>query len=281
MLDPRRIRRSFNDAASTYDAHAAIQREVADRLLERLDWMRLSPERILDVGAGTGYCARLLERRYRGSRVILLDLAPGMLLESRRRSGWFAREHYVCARAELLPLADASVDLIVSSLAFQWCEQLDVVFRECRRVLKPGGLLLFSSLGPDTLKELRSAFATFDASPHVNRFPDMHIVGDALVEAGFSSPVLEREDLVATYIDVLTLMRDLKGIGARNSDHDRHRHLSGRKLLQALELGYEPFRREGLLPATYELVFGHGWVSPQARRQDGSTVFPLNRITRR
>ncbi len=281
MLDKRLVRRSFDAAASTYDAHAAIQREVANRLIERLDWMKLAPGRVIDLGAGTGYCTRLLEQRYRRARLVLVDLAPGMLAEARRRKGWLSHQHYACARAERLPLADASVDLIVSSLTFQWCEDLEAVFRECRRVLKPGGLLLFSSLGPDTLKELRAAFSSFDSAPHVNQFPDMHLVGDALIRAGFSSPVLEREDLVATYTDVIALMRDLKGIGARNADSRRPRQLSGRRLLAQLAQGYEPFRRDDLLPATYELVFGHGWVAPNAPKQDGSAVFPLSRLTRR
>lgn len=281
MLDKRLVRRSFDEAASTYDAHAEIQREVANRLLERLEWMKISPERALDLGAGTGYCARQLAQRYRNARLFLLDLAPGMLVEGRRRKRWLSREYYACARAEQLPFADASVDLVASSLTFQWCEDLEAVFGECRRVLKPGGLLLFSSLGPDTLKELRAAFASFDSAPHVNRFPDMHLVGDALIRAGFSSPVLEREDLVATYSDVISLMRDLKGIGARNADSQRPRQLSGRRLLARLSEGYEPFRRNGTLPATYELVFGHGWVAPKAPKQDGSAVFPLTRLTRR
>ncbi|MSQ69577.1 MAG: malonyl-[acyl-carrier protein] O-methyltransferase BioC [Gammaproteobacteria bacterium] len=280
-LDKQAVRRSFDSAAATYDQHAVIQREVANRLLERLDWMRLAPTTVLDLGAGTGFCARALERRYAQARILLVDLAPAMLLEARRQRRWRSAQRYVCADASALPFGDASVDVVVSSLTFQWCEDLEAAFRECRRVLRPGGLLLFSSLGPATLHELRAAYSTIDERPHVNRFKDMHEVGDTLIRAGFASPVLEREDLVATYAEVTDLMRDLKGIGARNSLNARPRTLGGRRALTQLRAAYEPYRRDGVLPATYELVFGHGWAVANARAQDGSTVFPLNRLTRR
>ena len=281
VLDVQGVRRAFDRAASSYDAHASLQREVADRLLSRLDFMRLAPAVMCDLGAGTGYAARALGRRYRGATTLLADCAPMMLAEARRQRRWFARERYVCADARALPFADATLDCVFSSLAFQWCEDLDQVFSECRRVLKPGGLLLFSTLGPDTLKELRAAWARVDGAPHVNRFADMHEVGDGLIRAGFASPVMEREDLVVTYDRLPSLLRDLKGIGATNQHQGRRRELTARGALAALEAAYEPFRKEGCLPATYEVVFAHGWVRPDQRPQDGTTVFPLNRLRRR
>jgi malonyl-CoA O-methyltransferase len=284
-LDRRAVRRAFDDAADRYDAHAALQREVADRLLERLDYTTVAPAAVLDLGAGTGYCAGLLERRYPRATLVLADLAPSMLAAARQRGRrFFSRRRYVCADANALPLAPHSVDLIVSSLMFQWCEDLQAVFGECRRILKPGGLLLFSTLGPDTLRELRAAWAVVDDAPHVNRFFDMHVVGDALIAAGFSSPVMERDDLTVTYGDVLTLMKDLKGIGAHNSHQQRARTLYGRERLARLGAAYERFRRDGLLPATYETVYGHAWAPRQdTRPQDGSTVatFPFTQLRKR
>lgn len=284
-LDHRAVRRAFDDAAGRYDAHAALQREVANRLLERLDYTSIAPATVLDLGAGTGYCAGLLERRYPRAAVVLADVAPAMLVQARLRARrWFSRRCYVCADANALPLAPSSVDLVVSSLTFQWCEDLRPVFAECLRVLKPGGLLLFSTLGPDTLRELRAAWAAVDDAPHVNRFHDMHIVGDALIAAGFSSPVMERDDLTVTYEDVLTLMKDLKGIGAHNSHQQRSRALYGRQRLGRLAAAYEPFRRDGLLPATYEAVYGHAWAPVMdTRPQDGSTVatFPFSQLRKR
>lgn len=280
-LDPRSVRRAFDKAAATYDAHAALQREVVDRMLERLDCMRLDPRVVCDLGAGTGYAARALGKRFGKARVVLADLAPAMLRQARRQRRWFSKEHYLCADAKALPFASGSVDCLFSSLTFQWCEELDAVFRECQRVLRPGGLLFFSTLGPDTLKELRAAWASVDAVPHVNRFTDMHEVGDGLIRAGFASPVMEREDLVVTYDEVGTLLKDLKGIGATNQHRERRRELTGRNLLTRLADAYESFRTNGLLPATYELVFAHGWVSPEQRPQDGSTIFPLSQLRRR
>jgi malonyl-CoA O-methyltransferase len=284
-LDMRAVRRAFDDAASTYDLHAALQREVADRLLARLDYTTVKPSLILDLGAGTGYCTRLLEQRYPRAHIALADLAPAMLSAARGSAPrFFSKRHYVCADARALPLAPASVDLIVSSLTFQWCEDLGAVFAGCARVLRPGGLLLFSTLGPDTLHELRAAWRAVDDAPHVNRFHDMHIVGDALIHGGFSSPVMEREDLTVTYHDVLSLMRDLKGIGAHNAHQQRARALYGRRQLARLAEAYERFRRDGLLPATYETVYGHAWA-PQSgtRPQDGSTVatYPISELKRR
>jgi len=284
-LDPRAVRRAFDDAARHYDAHAALQREVADRLLARLDYTTVAPATVLDLGAGTGYCTSLLERRYAKARFILADIAPCMLATARaggRR--FFSRRSYVCGDASALPLANASIDLIVSSLTLQWCEDLGAVFEECARVLRPGGLLLFSTLGPDTLHELRAAWAAVDAAPHVNRFHDMHIVGDALIHSGFSSPVMEREDLTVTYDEVTTLMRDLKGIGAQNKHLQRARTLHGRERLVRLKAAYEQYRREGLLPATYETVYGHAWAPAAGTRpQDGTTVatFPMSGLKRR
>ena len=280
-LERRGIRRAFDKAAATYDKHATLQREVADRLLSRLDFMRLAPRAVCDLGAGTGYAARELGRRYKSATVVLADYAPAMLGEARRQRRWFSRDRFVCADARSLPFADAALDCVFSSLAFQWCEELDLVFAECRRVLKPGGLLLFSTLGPDTLKELRAAWAQVDSAPHVNRFADMHEVGDGLIRAGFASPVMEREDLVLTYTRVPLLLQDLKGIGATNQHQRRRRELTTRNTLGALAEAYEGFRRDGLLPATYEVVYAHGWVRPDQRPQDGTTVFPLNRLRRR
>ena len=280
-LERHGIRRAFDRAAASYDQHATLQREVADRLLSRLDFMRVTPRALCDLGAGTGYAARELGRRYKSATIVLADYAPAMLGVARKQRRWFSRDRYVCADARALPFADAALDCVFSSLAFQWCEDLDTVFAECRRVLKPGGLLLFSTLGPDTLRELRAAWAQVDDAPHVNRFADMHEVGDGLIRAGFASPVMEREDLVLTYDGLPLLLRDLKGIGATNQHRARRRELTARSALAALAEAYETFRREGRLPATYEVIYAHGWVRPDQRPQDGTTVFPLNRLRRR
>ncbi len=284
-LDRAEIKRAFNRAATQYDDFAFLQREVGARLFQRLDFMQLAATQIVDLGAGTGFFAEQLEKRFRQARVLLVDYAHGMLAHARsKHTRWFSRAHYVCADAQRLCLADQSVDLIFSNLTLQWCEDLPAVFRECRRILRPEGLLLFTTLGPATLHELRAAWAQVDSRPHVNLFLDMHEVGDALIHGGFASPVLDREDLILTYSDIVPLMRDLKGIGAHNSNEARARGLAGRRTLTALTTAYEAFRRDQLLPATYEIVYGHAWApTPRSRPQDGSTVatFPFKQLTRR
>jgi malonyl-CoA O-methyltransferase len=267
-LDTGRVRRSFDRAASTYDDAAVLHREVRDNLLQRLDLMALAPRVVVDAGAGTGHAASALIRRYPKSLVVALDASRPMLQAAGRRQRWLRRFARLCANAEQLPLADGSVDLILSNLMLQWCD-LDAVFAECRRVLAPRGLLSFTTLGPDTLRELRSAWSAVDSHTHVNQFLDMHDIGDALVRAGFASPVLDVERYTLSYPDVRRVAADLKATGARNATLGRSRGLTGRGRFTALTAAYESFRQDGRLPATYEVVFGHAWTGGQSARRGG------------
>lgn len=284
-LDRRRIAAAFDRAAPGYDAHAVLQHTVAERMLERLDVLKICPERLLDLGAGTGYAARLLGQRYPGAEVVLLDFSAGMLHEARNLAPTGARPHrYLQAEAESLPLAEASVDLLYSNLALQWCNDLDSAFREARRVLRSTGLILFSTLGPGTLQELRSSWAAVDGGTHVHAFMDMHDVGDGLIRAGFAAPVMDVEHFTLTYPGLDGLVRDLRALGATNATLVRRRGMTGHRQWRALVHRYEAFRRDGVLPATYEIVYGHAWVPERGERpQDGSTVrfFPADRLRRR
>jgi malonyl-CoA O-methyltransferase len=181
----------------------------------------------------------------------------------------FRRFERVCADVRRLPFADASVDVAVSNLMLQWCDDLDLAFAEIRRVLKPDGFFCFTTFGPDTLRELRQAWAAVDDYTHVNTFIDMHDVGDALGRAGLTEPVLDVERVTLTYPDVLALMRDLKVIGAHNVTAGRARGLTGRSRLRAVEAAYEAERRDGRIPATYEVVYGAAWGSA-GRRASGA-----------
>ena len=268
-LDAARVRRSFDRAAATYDAAAVLHAEVRDNLLARLDLMALAPRITLDAGAGTGLAARALKRRYPKSLVIALDFSQTMLQAAGRQQTWLRRFARVCADAARLPLADGSVDLILSNLMLQWC-QPDAVFAEFRRVLAPQGLFCFTTLGPDTLRELRSAWAKVDSRTHVNQFIDMHDLGDALVRAGLASPVLDVERYTLTYLDLQRVAADLKATGAHNSTRGRARGLTGRRQFDELQAAYEAFRRDGRLPATYEVVFGHAWAPRTAAAPRGS-----------
>ncbi len=258
-LDRARLRASFDRASAGYDAASGLQARIGAELLERLELFRFAPQAVLDLGSGTGRHTRELKRRYPRSRVIALDLAPGMLREARRYQRPWRRFHRVCGDALRLPLTDASIDLVFSNLMLQWCEPLPLALAEVRRVLKPGGFFAFSTFGPGTLGELRSAWADADGYNHVNHFPDMPQLGDALVHAGLMEPVLDADRIEVGYGDVLALMRDLKTIGAHNVTAGRSRSLAGRARLARLAAAYERFRREGTLPATYEVIYGASW----------------------
>jgi malonyl-CoA O-methyltransferase len=299
-LDRGHIRRAFGRAAASYSAHAALQAEVGVRLREHLDEVgNLAPVRILDAGCGPGDGARALRVRWPSAQLIALDLAEPMLRIAKEagQSGPFhpglaarpAAGHgldpacsFLCADVQALPLADASVDLVHSSLCLQWCEDPGLALAEFRRVLRPGGLLLFSTFGPDTLKELRAAFAEIDRMPHVSRFIDMHDIGDALLASGFRDPVLERDDFTLTYADARDLMRELRAIGATNADAQRRRSLTGKAHLARVIGAYERFRSNGFLPATYEVVYAIARAPEpgQPRRHAGEDIasFPIERL---
>ena len=281
-LDRGLVRRSFNAASQTYDEAAVLQREVRERLHSRLEYVRLAPEVAVDLGTGTGHGARALKSRYPGAHVIGIDLAPGMLHAARSQRSLFRRFGLVCADAARLPLRDGSADLIVSNLMLQWCDEPDRVFAEATRTLRPGGLFTFTTFGPDTLKELRNAWSAADTHTHVNRFIDMHDLGDALVRAGLAEPVLDVEHFTLTYPDVLNLMHDLKAIGAHNVTRGRAPGLTGRRRFAAMLSAYESMRRDGRLPATYEVVYGQAWAPPERRpAASGEAVVPFSAIRRR
>ncbi|HFD91708.1 MAG TPA: malonyl-[acyl-carrier protein] O-methyltransferase BioC [Gammaproteobacteria bacterium] len=285
-LDKRRARRAFEHAAATYDGAALLQREVGDRLVERLDYIRLAPRDIADIGSGTGHITRQLQDRYPRANLLCLDFAHAMLRRARGRQPWlkrlFGRQRHVCGDIEQLPLRDASVDLAVSGLTLQWCDDLDLAFRELRRVLRPGGLLMFTTFGPDTLKELRASWQAADGFTHVNAFTDMHDIGDALLRCGFADPVMDMETLTVTYPHVRALMDDLKAIGARNFTAGRPRGLTGRERLRKMTAAYEALRENGVLPATYEVVYGHCWKAAEdgPARGDGAVTVPLSALKR-
>ncbi|HEY7873140.1 MAG TPA: malonyl-ACP O-methyltransferase BioC [Rudaea sp.] len=271
-FDPRQIRRAFGRAAKTYTRNAALQRKIEARLIERLEYFSGKPVRVLDVGCGPGHGSTLLRKRFRAAQVIALDLALPML--QRVRPGWRRPLARVCADACALPLPDASVDVLFSNLCIQWIAELPALFAEFRRVLRPGGYLAFSTFGPDTLHELRSAWAAADSTPHVSTFAHIGQVGDALIAAGFRDPVLDVEHFTLRYTVAADLMRELKSIGATNADAQRMRGLTGKAHFRRALDAYEGFRQDGSLPATYEVICAHafGPDSGQPRRVAGAEI---------
>ncbi len=269
------IRANFNRAAKQYDDFAVLQREVADRMLEKLDLvLDLKPQRILDAGSGTGYATRHLERRFKKSQIIVLDFAEQMLLQAKTQKKWLSRQQFLCADVMQLPVQAESIDLAFSNLTLQWCGDLKAALFELRRILQPGGLLTFSTLGAETLYELRQSWMAVDDQPHVNSFLDLHEIGDAMVQAGFSEPVVSVDRITLTYDNLRTVLGDLKGLGAnsivaedskesgKTSSHTSG--LMGKSQWKTLSAAYEAFRTtEGKLPATWEVVYGHAWVAEE------------------
>jgi malonyl-CoA O-methyltransferase len=252
-IDRALARARFSRAAATYSTAARLETEVGARLLERLDYVKIAPRRILDAGSGPSREARALAERYRGAQVIALDFALPMLPRRGRIARWLGRGALaLCADFARLPLADGSVELVWCNLALQWAADPLAVLREFERVLAPEGLVLFSTLGPDTLKELRAAAG----STRVHEFIDMHDIGDMLIAAGFSAPVMDMEMLTIDYGAGARLLEDLRASGQTNARLDRSRGLSTRRFLQAF--------RDTPLRATFEVVYGHGWKRPAA-----------------
>ncbi len=285
MTVKQAIRRAFERAAPTYEAAASLQKEIARRLDDHLEEMKLQPARILDAGCGPGIGFDHLRARFPQAELIGLDLAHAMLRQARGHAvtptlfGRLARlwqsvpeVRYVCGDIEALPLARDSVDMIWSNLALQWMTDLPAALRQLHRALRPEGLLLFSSFGPDTLKELRAAFAGLDGYNHVNRFLDMHDVGDMLMHAGFSNPVMEMELITVTYPDLKAVLRELKEIGAHTVQAGGRMGLMGKREWRQLAENYERFRVEGRLPATFEVIYGHAWAGRKDRLEDGRQV---------
>ncbi len=277
-IDKREVRRAFSKAAANYDAEAVLQREVCTRMLERLEYVKLQPARILDAGSGTGWGARRLAQSYPDAQVIELDIAIGMLHTARGHSSWWrklfggVKQLQVCADVEALPLVFNSMDMVWSNLAVQWCNDLPGTIQELHRVIKPDGLVMFSSFGPDTLKELRTAFDGVDGYNHVNRFADMHDIGDMLVAAGFADPVMEMETITLTYGDAKAVMQDLRNIGAHNATVGRAPGMMGKAKWARIARNYEALRRDGKLPATFEIIYGHAWKMPPKKIPDGRAI---------
>ena len=280
LPDKHAIRRAFERAVHTYDGAAVLQREVAERMFTRLEYVKVRPERILDLGCGTGHGTRLLAERYQQASIIAVDHVEAMLRFNRDSAPWWKRRlpllnrkspRFVCADMEALPLAPNRIGLVWSNQALHWGDMQQCV-AEAHRVLETGGLFMFSTLGPDTLKELRAAFTSVDGYEHVNRFIDMHDIGDTLVHAGFADPVMDMEIITVTFDNVDGLTRDLKSLGGGTHLEGRRQGLMAPSCWREVSRRYEAMRRDGKLPVTAEVIYGHAW-KPQARASaDGRQI---------
>jgi len=256
-LDKMKVAKSFSRAANTYDTMAQLQRDVGDQLFDQYlvpSAIVSDAQTIVDLGCGTGWFTERLQEQFSDRDIVGLDLAEGMLRYAREHKA--SRAHWLCGDAESLPLGSNSVDLMFSSLAIQWCENTAALFSEIKRVLRPGGKFYFSTLGPKTLYELRSAWRGVDGDVHVNRFYPEETIRTSVASANLDLLDWACEERVLYYSELKHLTNELKGIGAHNVNQGKPTGLTGRQRLLGVRKGYEQFRTEDGLPASYEVFYG-------------------------
>lgn len=271
--------RRFSRVAAAYPQGDFFAREVDRRMQDRLDYVKLEPTRILDLGCSRGGSFPGLTARYPQAELLGLDLAPAMLQgDSADRPGWrrwlglgkSSGLQRLAADAAKLPLKARTATLIWSNLLLHWLDDPLPALAEAHRVLEVGGLLMFSTLGPDSLKELRAAFA--DGYAHTQRFIDMHDLGDMLVGCGFADPVMDMEVITLTYDDIDAMFAELRAAGSACAMKARRHGLSGRRAWSEARAAYEQLRRDGKLPATFEVVYGHAWKAEAKQTPDGRAI---------
>ncbi len=283
-LSNRSVRQVFDRAADTYDAAAVLQAEVGRRLLERLDYLRINPALVVDLGTGTGLALDALRDRYPSAHIVGIDISEGMLRRARKRGRWLRRPQVLAADARALPLADRSVDLLYANLLLPWCVQIDQVWAEISRVLRPGGAMLCTTLGPDTLMELRAATQALDsAAVHVHAFIDMHDIGDALIRHRIAEPVMDAEKLQLSYPSVEGLIRDLRQTGSGNIAAGRRHGLNRYLTAGSIARHYPGSDSAAGISATIEVVYGHGWASEESGQttMGVETYVPVASLQRR
>lgn len=279
FVDTAQVRRRFARAAAGYGEADFFAREIDRRMQERLDYVRIAPAAILDLGCSRGASLGGLRERYPDAAALGVDIAPPMLQAARPpKSAWprwlkLGREAtpaYLAADAVRLPLRGGSVGLVWSNLLLHWLDDPLPALREAHRVLETGGLLMFSTLGPDTFKELRGAFA--DGYAHTQRTIDMHDLGDMLVETGFADPVMDMEVVRLTYDSVDAMLAELRAAGSACAMKARRHGLTGKGAWAAVRTAYESLRQDGKLPATFEVVYGHAWKAAPKQTEDGRAI---------
>jgi len=277
------VKRAFSSASKSYDEHAVLQREIGDRLIAHLSFTKLEPKRILDVGCGTGYCTRLLRAKYKQADITGLDLSESMLHATRkmhtRRMPWHGRNQLAAGDAADLPFKAESFDLVCSNLAMQWLPDPQDMMREMRRVLAPGGLILFSTFGRRTLGELRQSLATIqpEQAGHVLPFPDVMTLGDALSKLPVEMSVTDTDLFTLTYPDTISLIRELKGLGASAAAiRGRKSGLYGRSLIKQLDQVYSQQHcgDDGKIYATFEALYAQAWYK-KAGYEHSDNMIPI------
>ncbi|NJD25802.1 MAG: methyltransferase domain-containing protein [Betaproteobacteria bacterium] len=288
FVDRAQVARRFARIAPDYPQGDFFAREIDRRMQERLDFVKIDPLRIVDLGCSRGGSHAGLAARYPQAQIVGVDGAPAMLAAGHVPiPGWQrwlglargATMQRVAGDATNLPLKSGSTALVWSNLLLHWLDDPLPALVEAHRVLETGGLFMFSTLGPDTLKELRAAFS--DGYAHTQRFADMHDLGDMLVASGFADPVMDMETLTLTYAGFDDMLAELRSAGSACAMHARRHGLTGRGVWQRARAAYEGMARDGKLPATFEVVYGHAWKAAPKKTADGAAIVSLDGLRRR
>lgn len=280
MILRKEISKVFNQHAEEYELTAKVQQEIGQRLLERLQYLNMSPKRILDLGCGPGFFSRELARRYPKAQIVGLDLAEVMLMQAQKKQGFWRKWSLVAADMQQMPFITGSFDLVFSNQVIHWGEDLTQIFRELNRIMNTNACLMFSTLGPDTFKELKKAWINVHHFAHVNEFPDMHDVGDSLMSEHFLQPVMDMELLEVHYKTLPELLKSLKAQGVKNINSARNKGLTGKHSWNEFNQNYACMQTDqGKYPLTYEVVYGHAWKGEQRKTGQGvETMIPVSQI---
>ena len=282
MAGTNEISKAFNKSAIEYELAAKVQQEIGERLFERLQYLKIAPKRILDLGCGPGFFSRELTKMFPKAQIFGLDLAQAMLVEAKKKQSWRRKWSLVAADMSKMPIVTGTFDLVFANQVIHWGTPLDQVFRELNRVMNVNGCLMFTTLGPDTFKELKIAWSGANHYAHVNEFSDMHDIGDCLMAEHFLEPVMDMELLSVHYETLPKLLRSLKSQGVRNVNPERNHGLTGKHSWQQFEKNYTLMQTDkGKYPLTYEVVYGHAWKGEQRQTGSGTETFiPVSQIVK-
>lgn len=273
------ICKSFNQHANTYEQAAIVQQEIGRRLFERLDYLKINPRYVLDLGCGTGVLTAQLKKKYPKALVVGMDLAAVMLVQAKNKQRFWRKWPLVNADMSALPFGDGLFDLVFANQVVHWSDSMDKVFRDVSRVMRQDACFMFSTLGPDTFIELKQAWSSADAYGHANVFVDMHLIGDALLHERFLDPVVDMEYLTVNYSSFSQLITSLRKQGVRNINAQRNKGLTGKAAWQKMERAYQAQCVQEKYPLTYEVVYGHAWKGNSHRQEKSiETRIPLSTI---
>ena len=267
------IQQAFNTRASSYDEYSVAQREVGRRMIERLDLLKFKPSNILDLGSGTGYLAELLLSKFPTSNITCLDLAENMLLECREK---IPNSNLIVSDIESMPFGPESFDLIISSFTLHWCEEIEKIFYDIRKSLKNDGIFMFTTVGPNTLRELQEAYTYIDIEQHVNSFTDMHMYGDSLLKCGFDDPVMDMEEIIVEYSSFRGVLNSLKKTGANTVIGQEPSYKSKKSYIELSNV-YPKNDDNCKFPVTYEMIYGMSWKRVK-KTNDNPKVIPIKKI---